>query len=80
MKTVTEPNNAKIFTSKLNFKVQNIYIKPLLKPKNTFNNPCFETVYLGEGLKKLFKHKAAQNVPNTWAFSCFQKAKLSFQK
>jgi hypothetical protein len=29
-------------TTKLNLKVQNIYIKPLLKPLNTFNKPCFK--------------------------------------
>jgi hypothetical protein len=34
-KTVAEPKNAKISTSKMNLKVQNIYIKPLLKHKNT---------------------------------------------
>ncbi len=33
-KTVAKPTIAKISTSKLNLKVQNIYIKPLLKPKN----------------------------------------------
>jgi hypothetical protein len=37
---------AKISATKLNFKAQNIYIKPLLKPKNTYNKPCFETGYL----------------------------------
>jgi hypothetical protein len=30
--TVAAPKNAKIFTTKLNLKIQNIYIKPLLKP------------------------------------------------
>jgi hypothetical protein len=38
---------AKIYTSKLNLKVQNIYIKSLLKFKNTYNKLCFETTYLG---------------------------------
>jgi hypothetical protein len=32
-KTVVKPKNAKISTSKLNLKVCNNYIKPLLKPK-----------------------------------------------
>jgi hypothetical protein len=35
--TANKPINAKISPSKLNLKVQNIFIKPLLKPKNTFN-------------------------------------------
>jgi hypothetical protein len=34
-KRVAEQKNAKIFTSKLKLKVQNIYIKTLLKPKNS---------------------------------------------
>jgi len=28
-------------------KVQNIYIEPLLKPKNICNKSCFERAYLG---------------------------------
>jgi hypothetical protein len=43
-------------------KVQNIYIKPLLKPKNTCNKPYFETAYLGKNVKKWPKQKVAQNV------------------
>jgi hypothetical protein len=31
-KIITEPTYAKISTPKLNLKVQNIYIRPLLKP------------------------------------------------
>jgi hypothetical protein len=46
-KTVGKTKKAKISTSKLNFKVQNIYIKPILKPEDTYNKPCFETAYLG---------------------------------
>jgi hypothetical protein len=30
-------------TTKLNLKAQNINIKPLLKPQNTYNKSCFET-------------------------------------
>jgi hypothetical protein len=33
------PKNAKISTLKLNLKVQNIYIKPNLKPSNARNKP-----------------------------------------
>jgi hypothetical protein len=34
-KTVAKPKSAKISTSKLNLKVQNIFLKP---PQNTYNN------------------------------------------
>ncbi len=34
-KNIWPAKNAKIFTSKLKLKVQNIYIKTLLKPKNS---------------------------------------------
>jgi hypothetical protein len=47
---------AKISSSKLNLKVQNIYIKPLLKLKNTCKNkPYFKTAYVGENEKKMLK-------------------------
>ncbi len=35
-----DKNNAKMYTTKLNLKVQNIYIKPLSKPLNRYNKPC----------------------------------------
>ncbi len=38
---------------KLYLKVQNISIKPLLKPKKNYNKPCFETTLLGENIKKI---------------------------
>jgi hypothetical protein len=47
-KTGVKTKITKISTSKLNLKVQNIYIEPLLKPKNTCNKSYFETTYLGE--------------------------------
>ncbi len=47
-KTVAKSPNDKISTSELDLKVQNIYIKPLLKPKNTYNKPFFETAHLCE--------------------------------
>jgi hypothetical protein len=48
---------AKISTTKLILKAQNIYIKPLFKPLNTHNEPCFETGYLGENVINLLKQK-----------------------
>jgi hypothetical protein len=51
--TVAKGKNSKISTSKLNLKVQNIYIKPLSKLKNTTSKPSFETAYIGEDVKKL---------------------------
>ena len=61
-KTVAKAKVANISTSKLNLKAQNIYIKPLLKPKNTCNKPYFETAYLGKNVKNWAKQKVAQNV------------------
>jgi hypothetical protein len=46
-KTRAMPKKAKISRSKLNSKVQIIYIKPLSKPLNTHNKPCFQIAYLG---------------------------------
>jgi hypothetical protein len=43
-------------------KAQNIYNKPLSKPLNTYNKPCFETAYLGENLLNLLKQKIAQKI------------------
>jgi hypothetical protein len=40
-KAVAKSKNAKISLSKLNLKVQNIYIKPLLNSCNTNNKPYF---------------------------------------
>jgi len=40
--------NATVSTSKLNLEVQNVYIKPHLKPLNTYNKPLVETSCLGE--------------------------------
>jgi hypothetical protein len=38
-KTAAKPEKAKINAPKLNLKFQNIYTKPLLKPKNTHKKP-----------------------------------------
>ncbi len=46
----------------LNLKIQSIYIKPLSKPLNTFNKPCFETVYLDENVINLLHPKVDQNI------------------
>jgi hypothetical protein len=48
--------------TKLNLKTQNIYIKPLLKPKNTYNKPCFETGYLGKNVINLHLQKVSPKV------------------
>jgi len=45
-KTLAKPTNSLFVTSKLNFKVKNIYIKPLLKLQDTYERPCFEAAYL----------------------------------
>ncbi len=44
--------------SKLNLKVKNLNIEQLLKPKNTHNKMLFETEYLGENIKNVFKEKS----------------------
>jgi hypothetical protein len=64
--------NTKISTLKLNLKVQNIYITPLLKSKNTFKKPCFETAYLAENVKKCCV-KTSQKCHYFWATSSLQK-------
>ncbi len=46
----SQAKNVKI-TRKLNLKVQNLYIKPLLKPQNTNDKSCFEAVCSGENVK-----------------------------
>jgi hypothetical protein len=64
---VTKSKKAKISTTKLNLKTRNIYIKPLLKPLNTHNKPCFETANLGKNVINLLKQKVAQKLPLFWA-------------
>jgi hypothetical protein len=58
--TVAQPKNAKIFASKLNLNVQNMYIKQLLKPYNTYDKPCFEIANLGKIVKHLLKQKVTK--------------------
>jgi cyclopropane fatty-acyl-phospholipid synthase-like methyltransferase len=38
-------------------KVQNAYVKPLLKPNNTYYKPYFETTYLDQNVKNFFNQK-----------------------
>jgi len=52
---VAKWKKAKISTTKINLKTQNIYIKPLLKTSNAYNKPCLETAYLGENVINLLK-------------------------
>ncbi len=59
--------------SKFNLEVQNIYIKPLFKPANTFNKPCFETACLGVNVKYLRKRKVAQTVTKYFGYFIFSK-------
>jgi hypothetical protein len=47
------------FISKTILKVKNVYIKTVLKPLDTNNKPCFETAYLGENVKTIFKQKSS---------------------
>jgi hypothetical protein len=56
-KTVAYSRNAKIFTSKLSLKVENINIKSFLKHKNIYNRLCFETSYVGKNVKIWFCEK-----------------------
>jgi hypothetical protein len=64
---------AKISTTKLNLKAQNIFIKPLLKPKNTNNKPHFEIAYLGENVFNLLHQKVAQNITISFGYFIFSK-------
>ncbi len=48
-KTVAQPTKAKMF----NLKIQNFYVKPLLKRWIIYNKVFVETAYLGENVKKL---------------------------
>jgi hypothetical protein len=57
---VSKAKKAKISTTELNLKAQNIYIKPLFKPY-TYSKPCFETTYLGESVINLLQKKVVQN-------------------
>jgi hypothetical protein len=59
---VAKWKKAKISTTKINLKAQNIYIKPLLKTSNTYNKPCLETAYLGENEINLLKQKVVPKV------------------
>ncbi len=59
-KKVTEPKNAKISTSKLNWKVQNIYIKTTSETLNVYNKPRFNTSFLVKDVKIMVKNKVAK--------------------
>ncbi len=55
--------------TKLKLKVENIYIKLLLKPLNIYNKPCFESAYLGDNaIDYLLQQKIAQNVTITLGY------------
>jgi hypothetical protein len=67
--TVAKPKIRNIYRKK----VQSIYIKPLLKPKNTCNKPYFKTAYFGENVKNFLKQKVAQNVTISLGYFIFSK-------
>jgi hypothetical protein len=77
---VSKAKEAKISTIKLNLKAQNIYIKPLFKPKNTYNKPCFETAYLGENVINLLQQKGTQDITIYLGYFIFFKIIRSLQK
>ncbi len=54
-----------------------MYIKPLLKPENTYNKPCFKTAYLGQNVINLLKQKVAQYVAISLGFLIFSKIIMS---
>jgi hypothetical protein len=54
-------------------KVQNIYIKPLLKPYNTYNKPCFETAYFGKNVINSLQQKVALKVTNNLGYFILSK-------
>jgi hypothetical protein len=70
---VSKAKKARISTTKLNLKARKIYTKPLLKPKNTHNKPCFETAYLGVKVINLFQQKVAQNIAISLGYFIFSK-------
>jgi hypothetical protein len=59
---------------------QNIYIKPLLKPSNTYNKPYFVTAYLGENEIYLLKQTVTQNVAISLGYFIFSKSIMCLQK
>jgi hypothetical protein len=61
-------------------KVQNIYFKPLLKPSNTYNKPCFKCAYLGENVIDLLIQKGPKISPLLWAILSFQNNIMRPQK
>jgi hypothetical protein len=67
----SKATKAKISTTKINLKAQNIYIKPLLKPKSTCNKPCFKIAYLSENVINLLQQKVAQNIAISLGYFIF---------
>jgi hypothetical protein len=67
----------KIFTTLLNLKVQ---IKPLMKPQNTYNIPCFGTAYLDQNVIIRLKQKVSQNLGISLGYFICSKNIMSFQK
>jgi hypothetical protein len=75
-KLAKELLSQKTSTSKLNLKVQNIYIKTILKPKNC-SIPCLVTAYLVEIVKNCYSKKKPEML-HFWRL--FYLIKKSFKK
>jgi hypothetical protein len=60
-------------------KAQNIYIKTLLKPYNTYNKPCFETAYIDENEINLLKHEVAQRFAISLGYFTVSKTIMSLK-
>jgi hypothetical protein len=54
-------------------RVQNIYIKTLLKPKNSQFKPGFDIANLGKNVKNLLNQKVAQNITISFGYFIFFK-------
>jgi hypothetical protein len=75
---VSKAKKAKISTTELNLKAQNIYIKPLFKTY-TYSKPCFETTYLGESVINLLQKKVVQNFAISLGYFIVKKIIMNLQ-
>jgi hypothetical protein len=62
-----------VSTAKLNLKAQNIYIKPLLKPSNTYNKRVLKLLIQVKNVINLLKQKVANNVTISLGYLIFSK-------
>jgi hypothetical protein len=68
-KTIAKPKNAKVFSSKLNFKVPKVFAKPLLNSLDTYNKQYFPQKNLPEPLKNSPNGEILPNLVTL--FACF---------